>query len=264
MKYRLAADARPQFRLLLIATLASIALWLIPYASILAYPFRLFVTFIHEGSHALATIVTFGSVSSLLVRPDTSGLTTIWTSGALWQSTLISSAGYVGAMAFGVFLLFLIRKSVKAKLVLYFCAGIVLTLTLWFGLIKPFWTVTQLTSVPFTLVSGLCIGAGLIALGRFANRSVAQFFVGFLAVQCILNALFDLGNLFVLSTPVVGNNVATDALNMQAATHIPSIVWTFIWIGMALFLLSVGLRFYAVLKSKPTQPDLPFEAPADV
>jgi hypothetical protein len=114
------------------------------------------------------------------------------------------------------------------------------------------------------LVSGLCISAGLIALGRFANRSVAQFFVGFLAVQCILNALFDLGNLFVLSTPVAGNNVATDALNMQTATHIPSIVWTFIWIGMALFLLSVGLRFYAVLKSKPSQPDLPFEAPADI
>lgn len=264
MKYQLAADARPQFRMLLIATLTSIALWLIPYASIVTYPFRLFVTFIHEGSHALAAVVTFSSVTSLLVRPDTSGLTTIMYSGELWKGTLFSSAGYVGAMAFGVFLLFLIRKSVKAKLVLYFCAGIVLTLTLWFGLVKPFWNATQLTSVPFTLVSGVLISAGLIALGRFANRSVAQFFVGLLAVQCILNALFDLGNLFVLSTPLVGNNVATDALNMQNATHIPAIVWTFIWIGLAIFLLSVGLRFYAVLKGKPSQPDLPFDKPADI
>jgi hypothetical protein len=54
MKVKIAPDARPQVRTLLIATLITLALWFIPFASVLTYPFRLFVTFIHEGGHALA------------------------------------------------------------------------------------------------------------------------------------------------------------------------------------------------------------------
>ena len=54
MKYSLAADARPQLKLLLIATVITIALWFLPYIGVVTYPIRLFVTFIHEGSHVLA------------------------------------------------------------------------------------------------------------------------------------------------------------------------------------------------------------------
>lgn len=262
MRYKLAADARPQFKMLLIATIASIALWLIPYASILTYPFRLFVTFIHEGGHALAAVLTGNTVASLSVAPDGSGLT--FATQGFWSGLLISSAGYLGAMAFGVFLLYLIRKSVKSKLILFFCGGLVLGLTVLFGLFKPLLTLSGLGGIPFTLVAGIVIGTGLIATGMFANPKIGKFVVGFLAVQCVLNALFDLGNVFLLSTPLVGTRVMTDAQNMATATHIPAIVWTFIWIGTAIFLLSVGLRFYAVLKSKPSQPDLPFDKPADI
>ncbi|MEO6392135.1 MAG: M50 family metallopeptidase [Pyrinomonadaceae bacterium] len=264
MKYRIAADARPQFRLLVLATIASIALWLIPYASILTYPFRLFVTFIHEGSHALAALLTGNTVASLSVAPDGSGLT--YATQGFFSGVLISSAGYLGAMTFGVLLLFAIRKSVKSKLVLFTSAGIVLALTILFGLFKPILTFSGLSGIPFTLISGVAIGAGLIALGMYASSKVAQFFVGFLAVQCVLNALFDLGNVFLLSTPLNGTRVMTDAVNMETATHIPAFFWTLIWIGLSVVLLTIGLRLYAATQSatRPTQPDLPFESATDI
>ena len=66
MQYRIAKDAEPQFTLLLIATIVSVLLWVaswyIPLVGYVVYPLRLFATFIHEGGHALATILTGNSV----------------------------------------------------------------------------------------------------------------------------------------------------------------------------------------------------------
>src|SRR5687767_6651255 len=117
MKYRIAEDARPQIKLLLIATIITIALWFIPYADYLVYPIRLFVTFIHEGSHALAALITGSSVQSLTVSSDGSGMVQTATTG--WFSGILtSSAGYLGTTAFGVLLLLLIRRAFSARIVL--------------------------------------------------------------------------------------------------------------------------------------------------
>ena len=170
MNLRVPADARPQVRTLLAVTLLSVALWFIPFAGYLTYPFKLFVTFIHEGGHALAAWLTWNSVLSLSVAPDTSGLT-ITTQGGFFSQLLVSSAGYVGSMAYGALLLVLIRKAMAARYVLFGSAGLVLVLTLFFGLLLPighiatdFWA-----SVPFTLVSGLVIAGALIAVGMWTS-----------------------------------------------------------------------------------------------
>jgi hypothetical protein len=118
MKYKIAEDARPQITLLIIATLITIALWFIPFADYLVYPIRLFVTFIHEGGHALAAVLTGGSVQSLTVSPDSSGLVKAYSSSAL-ATLIFSSAGYLSATAYGVLLLVLIRWNVSPRKVLF-------------------------------------------------------------------------------------------------------------------------------------------------
>src|SRR6187549_1368141 len=139
MRLRLSNDARPQALTLLLAATISVVLWFIPYAEFLTYPFRIFVTFIHEGGHALAALVTGNSVDSLSVAMNASG-ETYTTQGGLISQLLISSAGYVGSMAFGGLLLVLIRKAVAARIVLLCCGVFVFALTMIFGLIKPlFW-----------------------------------------------------------------------------------------------------------------------------
>ena len=75
MKYGISRDARPQATVLLTAAVISIVLWFIPYAEILTYPFRIFVTFIHEGGHALAALLTGNSVASLSIATNASGET---------------------------------------------------------------------------------------------------------------------------------------------------------------------------------------------
>lgn len=242
---------------LLIATAISVVLWFIPFAEFLTYPFRIFVTFIHEGGHALAALLTGNSVASLSVATNASG-ETYTTQGGLISQVFISSAGYIGSMAFGALLLILIRKAVAARIVLLACGIYVFALTMIFGLIKPLFWVNAWSGIPFTLVAGLFISVGLVLIARFASARVAAFFVSFLAVQSVLNALFDLKTLFTLGLPF-GQRVPTDAVNMATVTGIPALFWTVAWIALALGILWFAMRFYVARRESSYQPDLPFE-----
>jgi hypothetical protein len=260
MKLQIARDARPQARTLLLAAALSVALWFIPYARVLTYPFQLFVTFIHEGGHALAAILTGNSVQSLQVNYDTSGLTeTLIPQGGLLSQFFISSAGYLSAMAFGALLLLLVRLRVKSGAVLVGSAVVILGLTAVFGFFVP---LTNFTVSPFTIIAGGALTVGLLAAAKFLSKRAASFLVSFLAVQCVLNAIFNLRDLAVLS---MGTGAQTDAANMQAATGIPALIWAIMWAAVAFIILSLALRAYSVARERPAaQADLPFEDPEPV
>jgi hypothetical protein len=259
MRLRLSQDARPQALTLLIAAAISVVLWFIPFAEFLTYPFRIFVTFIHEGGHALAALLTGNSVASLSVAAEGNGVTHTTQGGPISQ-IVVSSAGYLGSMVFGALLLILIRKTFAARIVLLACAIYVFGLTMIFGLIKPLFWMDAWSGIPFTLVAGMFISLGLVLIARFASARVATFFVSFLAVQSVLNALFDLKTLLFLSSPVaIGPVQPTDAANMAQATGIPAIFWTVAWIGLALGILWFAMRFYVARRESSYQPDLPFE-----
>lgn len=262
MKFNVAPDARPQLKTLLIATALSIVLWFIPFAEYAIYPIRLFVTFIHEGCHILASLVTNSAIYSLTVSPDASGAVLAAPETTV-ASLLISSAGYVGTSAFGVMLLILIRRAVQARIVLAATAGFIALLSLIFGLALPAWNFTRaevsVFSIAFTVIAGLLISGGLVATARYASAKVASFFLSFLAVQCLLNALFDLKTVLVMHSPFAASHVQTDAANMAAATGVPGMFWVIAWIAISIVLVSIGLRFYAVRRESRLQQDLPFE-----
>jgi hypothetical protein len=256
MRLGISRDARPQATLLLTAAAISIVLWFIPFAEILTYPFRIFVTFIHEGGHAIAALLTGNSVQSLSIATNASGETYTSQGGAISQM-FVASAGYLGSMAYGALLLVLIRKAIAARVVLIGSAGLVFALTLIYGLFKPVVSGAALSGIPFTLLAGTLLTLGLVAVAKFAGARLATFFVSFLAVQCILNALLDLKTVFFLSSPFAPS-VPTDAVNMANATGIPAFFWSVTWIAMALGILFLAMRLYVVSRAKRLQSDLLF------
>jgi len=267
MKLRLSQDARPQAMTLLLAAALSIALWFIPFAEVLSYPFRIFVTFIHEGGHAVAALLTGNSVQSLSVAMNASG-ETYTTQGGMFSQMLVSSAGYLGSMTFGALLLVLIRRAVAARIVLAGSALLILILTTVFGLFKPMisgsWS--SLTGIPFTFFAGIALAVGLVAVARFASARVATFVLSMLAVQCVLNALLDLKTVFFLSSPFAPS-VHTDAANMANATGIPAVIWTIVWIIIAFGILTLALRLYVAARDRAfdarKDKDPPFETKAE-
>jgi len=265
MKYRLAHDARPQATTLLAAAAISVVLWFIPFAEILSYPFRIFVTFIHEGGHAVAALLTGNSVQSLSVAMNASG-ETYTSQGGTFSQMFVSSAGYLSAMTFGAVLLVLIRKAIAARIVLFGSAGVILLLTMIFGVFKPIvaGSAASLSGVPFTFFAGLALSLGLFAIGYWTSTRVALFIVSMLAVQCVLNALLDLKTVFFLSSPFAPS-VPNDAVNMANATGIPAIIWCVLWIAIAFGILILALRLYVSARDRAfdAQKDLPFEGKAE-
>lgn len=253
MQYKVARDAEPQFTLLIVATIVSILLWVaswyLPVLGYVVYPLRLFATFIHEGGHALATILTGNSVQSLTVSPDGSGEVYSLGSG-LFSALLISSAGYLGTTVFGAGLLAWMRYGFSSRIALYASAGFVAVMTVLFGFIAPVWNFFATSTVGglfFTIISGAFLAAALAAIARYAGLKWVNFTVAFVAVQCLLNAVFDLLNVFLVSTTT---SMHSDAANMATATGIPGFVWVFVWMIISIVMISIGLRIYAVNKNK--------------
>src|SRR4026209_2067539 len=123
MPYRVNKKFEPQFNLLLVATAISVLIWVaswyLPLLGYVVYPLQLFATFIHEGSHVLATLLTGNSVQSLTVSSDGSGA--VWSQGTgAFSSLLISSAGYLGTTLYGALLLAWMRFGKPSRIALYF------------------------------------------------------------------------------------------------------------------------------------------------
>lgn len=209
-------------KFLLGASALSLLIWSIPLAWVLVYPLRLFVTFIHEGGHALAAMLTSGSVERVIIYADASGET--YTRGGL--QLVIASAGYLMSAAFGAGLLLFSRQGKSAKSVLAVTAGLILALTAFF------------TRDPISWGSGIVLTIGLIWIAIAASLRFAHFFLSFLAIQCCLNALFDLRTLFLISATT---NVHSDAMTMQQLTGIPAIGWATGWLVVSVAALIVAL-----------------------
>jgi Peptidase M50B-like len=262
MRYKVAREAEPALTLLIVATIVSIGLWVIswyiPLFAYLTYPLRIFATFIHEGGHALAAVLTGSAVSSLSVSADGSGEVYSMPTG-LFSGLLISSAGYLGTTSFGVGLLAWMRYGRSSRVALLVSAGFVAVMTIVFGVIAPFFnffTTSTAGGFFFTIFSGALLAVGLAAIAKFASAKWANFAVAFLAVQCLLNAVFDLINVFFISATT---SMHSDAANMAAATGIPGMVWVLVWMVVSIVMISVGLRVYAVNKNKATATDSVFE-----
>jgi Peptidase M50B-like len=210
---------------LLGASLLTFIIWSIPLASFLVYPLRLFVTFIHEGGHALAALATFGSVERLVIYANASGET--YTRGGLQLA--IASAGYLASTGYGAGLLLVGRDGRNTKAVLTVTAGLILVLTAFFA------------SDPFSWVTGIILSGGLIFVALVTGKRLGHFFLSFLAVQCCLNALFDLRTLFLISTTT---NSHSDAFMMQQLTMIPAAVWAVFWLALSTIALVLALRSY--------------------
>lgn len=197
----------------------------IPILSSALYPLRLFGTFIHEGSHALAATLTGGHATMINVMPDASGVT--YNYGG-WQP-VITMAGYIGAAAYGAAMLSLARRPGAARLVLGLSGAVLALLDL-------------LLIRGFGLGWGIAIAAGLLLAARRLPPKAAELTAMFLGVQCALNSLYDLRTLLGLS--LLPNGPVSDAVLMSQMIPLPPIFWAALWGLLSLGILGVALRPY--------------------
>jgi hypothetical protein len=222
------SEIRESFKFLLLASAVTLILLFIPFAEVITYPFRIFVTYIHEIGHATAATLTLGNVAAIGVNLDGSGVT--WTSEG-WRF-LISSAGYISTTIYGAALLLLMQRARFARAAAIATGAMLLVVPVIFNGTFLAW------------LFGVTIGGGLLALGWKGRLRFVHFFMSFLAIQSLLNAFYDLRTLFYISAFRPG--MQTDAFNMSQATGglLPPIFWAVGWSIVSLAILGVTLFVY--------------------
>ncbi len=198
----------------------------VPGFNIVLYPLRLLTTMIHEGGHAVATLLSGGQVVAVTIEPDGSGLTT---SLGGWRP-LILSAGYLGTTLVGCLLLLASRIPTRATLLLFLLGTATLALTVFFGRNWLAWAM------------GLFWGLVLAGWALRGPRETHGVLLAFLGIQDSLNGFSDMRVLFDLS---VSTGTRTDAAMMSREIFwgvLPPAFWAVLWAAVGAVVTVVTLR----------------------
>lgn len=195
---------------------------LIYWDSAVIFPVKLFVVLLHESSHAVAALLTGGSVSEISVNLELGG-NCISKGGYV---PLIACSGYIGSLISGVLMLYSSTHYSRGKIICNVFAALFLLMIL---LMKSVWGI--LAASAFAML--------MIVSPRFLPEFVHLTFMAVLGTLISLYAIIDIREDLFNSEYIM-----TDAQLMAGITGIPAAVWSIFW-----FLLSVGI-LYLMLKRK--------------
>ena len=213
----------------LVAGLLTFALWNIPQLDFILYPFRLFVTFIHEAGHSLMAEFTGGRVIEFTVFGNGAGVAT--TQGG--NRLLILPAGYLGAAFFGAVLFYLTNTVPFPRKIALVVGTLMIVIALFFR------------ATGIALVIGAFSGLALVFVGLRGGIVLNIFVLNLLSILTGLNAVFDL--LFLVQNGHADlGGVQNDASAFAALTPVPTAIWALIWALLAVFMLGSAVWFSVV------------------
>jgi hypothetical protein len=163
------------------------------------------------------------------VFPNGAGVT--MTAGG--SRLLILPAGYLGAALFGAVLFYAVNTVPFPRTISLVLAVLLAAVTLLF---------TAFLSTAWLL--GLSSALVLLALWRFADRSVNLLVLDLLAMLTGLNAVLDLVGVIGSSGASMGG-VMNDAaaFSREFAPIIPGVVWAVLWAIIAILMLGAAVYF---------------------
>jgi hypothetical protein len=223
--------ADQQERALVLALLASLLLWNLPFGGLVLYPFKLLATWLHEMSHGILMLLTGAGFSHLEIYRDTSGIAFAQRGVGGAGRAAIASAGYMGAALLGATLLVLGQSARRARAILVgFAIALVLSLI--------FWVRNDFGMSAVAVAALICM-----AMSRFGGESAAMLLVNFVAAQACVNAVLDIRVLFRPTLVINGEVVrVSDAHNMAAASFGSHWLWAGVWLGFSFACFFVALR----------------------
>lgn len=197
--------------------LAAIVLW----NTWVAYPFRVFVVFLHEVSHGLAAVLTGGRIVSIGLSFDEGGVCV--TQGG-WRFVILS-AGYFGSLLWGALFLLLGARRRRAPgvvaLVGLFTLGVTLVyVRTWFG-----------------FAYGLLAAGALILVASKLKPEVSEILLASIGVMSCLYAVWD-----VASDVLLRSVPCSDASALAGITGVPAVIWGVLWTAASLWVIVAVLR----------------------
>lgn len=200
--------------------------------TVIIFPLKIFVVLLHEVSHGAAAVATGGTVERILLDVHQGGAA--YTRGGNGFITL--SAGYLGSLLWGaLFILLAFNRRLKPRWILGVVGASVLLLTLF------------LVRSLFGFIFGILFAAGLMAGARYLSQGLNRALLLGLGLTSALYAVLDIKS-DILDRP----HLSSDAAMLAEITGVPTAVWGFLWIGIALLVCAWLLKWVARrMESRP-------------
>ncbi len=186
--------------------------------TVVMYPLKIFVVFMHEISHGLAGVVTGGRFGEFQVNPQQGGHAYTYGGSKFWVLT----AGYLGSLIWGGIILLLAARTRFSKAVSVLIGIGMVAITIGFG------------SNLFTYLFGIGFGVALILFGMFLPVIVNEWILRIIGITSCLYAILD-----IKSDVLDRSHLRSDARMLSEITPPSTELWGIIWIVIA-----IGLTFW--------------------
>ena len=219
----------------------TVALYLVPFGQLLAYPLVLLSTLVHEVGHGVTAMLVGGHFERFVMFPDASGMA--FSSGVEpgWRHALVAAGGLVGP-ALAAALAFVAARRAgwsRAFLVSMAAAGVVL--------------LVLVVRNPFGIAFAGVLVTLLGWLGLRASASTAQVATVFMAVQLALS-VFSRGDYLFMKEAQTGAGVApSDVSHIANALGGPYWAWGLACGAFSVLVLVAGVWAFSAALG-PTRP----------
>jgi hypothetical protein len=191
----------------------TLALYLVPFGQLLAYPLVLLSTLVHEVGHGLAAIAVGGHFERFVMFADASGMATSSGVEPGWPRALVAAGGLVGP-ALGAALAFVAARRAAWSRAFLVAMSLVVVMLLVLVIRNPF-------GIVFAGVLATLLGW----LGLRASASTAQVATVFMATQLALSVFSRGDYLFVEEARTGAGAAPSDVAHMAEALGGPYWAW---------------------------------------
>ncbi|MBD2137223.1 M50 family metallopeptidase [Anabaena sp. FACHB-1237] len=216
-------------RWLIVAAIATVVLWQIPFGNYILYPFTILATWFHEMGHGLMALILGGHFHKLEIFSNGSGLAH-YALNSTWGNIgpgLVAAAGPMGPPIAGSWLITASGSFNLSTWSLKVLGGVLLLSTLvWVRSLFGFLVIPIL---------------GLIILGIAlkTSKKIQGFAMQFLGVQACVSTYHQVDYLFSYSAGGLG---LSDTAQMQRYLFLPYWFWGGLMTIASLFILVQSLR----------------------
>ena len=202
------------------------------WGTLVLYPLKIFVVFMHEVSHGLAAYLTGGSIVEIEVNRQQGGHAE--TNGG--NKFLILTAGYLGSLIWGGVILLMAARTHFDKAISVLIGIGMVGITIGFS------------SDTFTYLFGVGFGVVLIAVGLFLPEVANDWILRVIGITSCLYAILD-----IKSDILDRAHLRSDARMLAELTRFPTMFWGILWIVIA---IALTIWFLYLAGKSPASPEV--------
>jgi hypothetical protein len=184
-------------------------------------PLRVLIVFLHEFSHAAATILTGGEVVSFTINAQEGGQ--VMSRGGSRFITL--TAGYLGSLLIGIAFLLIAVLSTWDRIALGVFGAVLLAVAALY--------IRDLYALTFTVITG----AAMLAIARFLPAQVNDLILRVIGLSSMVYVPFD-----IFSDTIARSSLRSDARMLAEEFGGTTIMWGILWLIISLLIITISLR----------------------